>query len=134
MAKAKLRRVNKTELELTRPDGVRQRFPFTYEDTLKVRDICKDAGLGVIVEDKLKEWIKNETAKRNWPFDSIKLDSSLGQALANRSFQRDGIKFINQHRSVLVADEPGLGKTLQIIAYLSDSSIPCASPTSSGKW
>ena len=124
MAKAKLRRVSKTELEFTHPNGQTvQRFPFTYEDTLKIRDWCKENKVGVIVEDKLKEWIKNETAKRSWPFESINLETPLGQALSNRSFQRDGIKFINKHRQVLVADEPGLGKTLQSMSSVVESGL-----------
>ncbi len=123
MAKAKLRRISKSELEFSLPDGTSKRYPFTYEDTLKIRDYCKENKVGVIVEDKLKEWIKNETAKRNWPFESIKQDTALGGALLNRSFQRDGIKFINDHRSVLVADEPGLGKTLQSMGAVIECGI-----------
>lgn len=69
MAKARLRRISKTELEFTHPNGqVKQRFPFTYEDTLKIRDYCKENNIRIIVEDRLKKWIKNETGKRNWPF------------------------------------------------------------------
>lgn len=123
MPKASLKRVSKTELELTTPDGTKQRYPFTYDDTLKIRDYCKQNAIGVIVEDKLKEWIKNETAQRLWPFDSIPQKSALGNALGNRSFQRDGIKFINKNRSVLVADEPGLGKTLQSMSAVVESGV-----------
>lgn len=117
MAKARLRRSSKTSVELIGPNGEGPyELPFTYENTLKFRDTCKENGWRVIVEDKLKEWIKNETSKLAWPFDLIPLDSELGEALSNRSFQRDGIEFINKNKSVLIADEPGLGKTLQSIS------------------
>lgn len=119
MTKAKLRRVSKTELEFTHPNGqVTQRFPFTYDDTLKIRDYCKDNGIRVEVEDRLKEWIRNETAKRKWPFELIPQDSEVGQALTHRSFQRDGVNFLTKNRNVLVADEPGLGKTLQAMTAI----------------
>lgn len=122
MKKAKLRRVTADEIELTAPNGKsRKRFPFTYEDTLKVRDLCKEKGWRVTVEPKLKEWIKNETVQRNWPFDLIPKESELGKALTTRDFQRTGVKFISKHKSVLVADEPGLGKTLQSISAVIES-------------
>ena len=76
--------------------------------------ICVKSADGVaLVEERLREWIKNETVKINWPFDSIPVESELGKALSARSFQRDGVDFIRNHKKVLVADEPGLGKTLQ---------------------
>lgn len=111
--KAKLRRASKDKLEFTTPTGESHKLPFNYDETLKVRDLCKERGWRCQVEEKLKEWIKNETVKRNWPFDSIPADSRLGKALAGRSFQRDGVQFIKDHPNVLVADEPGLGKTMQ---------------------
>lgn len=116
-AKARLRRDSKTTLELVGPNGEGpHRLSFSYENTLKMRDICQQNGWRVLVEDKLKEWIKNETAKQEWKYEMIPLGTPLGEALANRSFQRDGIDFILKNKSVLVADEPGLGKTLQSIS------------------
>lgn len=122
MAKATLRRVSKDELEFTFPDGKRtKRFPFTYEDTLKIRDLCKEKGIRVNVEPKLREWIANETVKRNWPFELIDKDSELGKALTTRKFQREGVEFMKNHKCVLVADEPGLGKTLQSMSAVIES-------------
>jgi SNF2 family DNA or RNA helicase len=110
--KATLRRISKTELEFSN-NGDTQRFPFTYADTLKIRDYCKENGIRVEVEDRLKEWIKNETAQRHWPFELLPIESTIGKALVQRSFQRKGIVFAKEHKVVLNADEPGLGKTLQ---------------------
>ena len=81
VAKARLRRDTKDTLELIGPNGEGpQRLPFSYENTLKLRDFCKANGWRVLVEDKLKEWIKNETAKQAWPFDLIPLGTDLGNA------------------------------------------------------
>lgn len=119
--KAKLRRGSKDSLEFTTPTGQVHKIPFNYEETLKVRDLCKERGWRCQVEDKLKEWIKNETVKVNWPFESIPMNSPLGEALSGRSFQREGVQFIKDHKTVLVADEPGLGKTLQSMSGIVES-------------
>lgn len=42
--------------------------------------------------------------------------SSLSVALHSRPFQMAGARFAMEHRNVLIADEPGLGKTIQSIA------------------
>lgn len=42
--------------------------------------------------------------------------SKLSKALSNRAFQKQGALFAMQHKRVLIADEPGLGKTIQSIA------------------
>lgn len=119
--KASLRRISKNQLEFTSPTGKINIAPFNYENTLKVRDTCKSKGWKCNVEPKLKEWIKNETVKRNWPFDLIPSESRLGDALAQRSFQRDGVKFIKDKKTVLIADQPGLGKTLQAMSGVVES-------------
>lgn len=123
VAKAKLRRKSKDKLEFTTPTGKSHILPFDYDETLKVRDLCKERNWRCQVEDKLKEWIKNETVKRNWPFESIPVESDLGIALSGRSFQRDGVQFIKEHKTVLVADEPGLGKTLQSMSSVIESGV-----------
>ena len=122
MSKARLYRLNKTELELIAPnDEGRERFSFDYDTTLKIRDLCKERGWRVSVEPRLKEWIKNETAKQNWEFDLIPPESPLGIALSHRSFQRDGVDFTTKHKNVLIADEPGLGKSQQAISSVIQS-------------
>jgi len=41
--------------------------------------------------------------------------SNLSKALHGRPFQMEGARFAMEHKSVLIADEPGLGKTIQSI-------------------
>jgi SNF2 family DNA or RNA helicase len=43
---------------------------------------------------------------------------ALTKALADRTYQRIGARFIANGRTVLIADEPGLGKTLETLAGL----------------
>jgi len=42
--------------------------------------------------------------------------SELSKALHSRPFQMKGARFAMEHKRVLIADEPGLGKTIQAIA------------------
>jgi SNF2 family DNA or RNA helicase len=42
--------------------------------------------------------------------------SAIAEAFRNRPFQKDAALFAQYHRNVLIADEPGLGKTLESIA------------------
>ncbi len=94
---------------------------FTYENTLKARDYCTEKGFKLLVDPELKEWIRVETLRRNWPLEMIPFDSKLGQALSHREFQREGIEFAVKHRNILIADEPGLGKTLQAMGSVIES-------------
>lgn len=49
--------------------------------------------------------------------------SDLSKALHSRRFQMDGARFAMKHKQVLIADEPGLGKTIQSIAAVVGSKI-----------
>ena len=49
--------------------------------------------------------------------------SELSKALHSRPFQMSGARFAMQHKNVLIADEPGLGKTIQAIATVVGSKI-----------
>lgn len=120
---AELKRVD-DKLEFVYPTAKgerRQEISFTYENTLKARDFCIEKGFKLTVESELKEWIKTETERRNWPLQMIPFDSALGNALSHRHFQLEGIEFATKHRNILIADEPGLGKTLQAMGAVIES-------------
>ena len=60
---------------------------------------------------------------------------ALAKALANRPYQTAGARFIANGQNTLVADTPGLGKTVQAIAGIVESGVPgpylvCAPKTS----
>lgn len=43
-----------------------------------------------------------------------------------RPFQREGVDFIKSHSHILLADEPGLGKTVQVIKAIDEAALfPC---------
>jgi len=118
-----LRRVTKTELELLNGEGP-QRFPFSYDEAKRIFLAHKEKGVRIRVEPKLAAWLKDETKMRNeWNLDMIPIDTALGQALAHRHFQRESVDFAVRNREVLIADEPGLGKTLQAIAAIVQADI-----------
>lgn len=114
-----LRRATKKELELTNGQ-VRQRFPFGYEEAKQIRDEFAAKEIYLRLEPRLAEYIKQ---RDEWPFQMIPIDSPLGNALAHRHFQREGVDFAVKQREVLIADEPGLGKTLQAIAALIEADV-----------
>jgi SNF2 family DNA or RNA helicase len=47
----------------------------------------------------------------------------LAAAMANRPYQKVGARFIVEGRNVLVADEPGLGKTLETLAAMVEAGV-----------
>lgn len=49
--------------------------------------------------------------------------SELSKALHSRPFQKRGARFVMEHKNVLIADEPGLGKTIQSIAAVVGAKI-----------
>lgn len=138
---AYLRRATKTELELQHffsppiPLGDNKihfnsgnaaevtRYPFDYDEAKRIALGCKESGLKLMFEPRLKEWLKEETEKRKWPFKCIAQDTALGKALSERSFQREAVQFVVKNKEVLIADEPGLGKSLQAIASVIEANI-----------
>lgn len=65
-------------------------------------------------EDELKELIKSDAA-------TLKIAEThgvLAEAMSHRTYQQVGAAFIAMQRRALIADEPGLGKTLEAIAGL----------------
>jgi SNF2 family DNA or RNA helicase len=48
----------------------------------------------------------------------------LAAALASRSYQATGARFIVEGRNVLIADTPGLGKTIEAIAGIVEAGVP----------
>lgn len=121
MEKLTLRRVTKTECEYSLK-GKTKRVPFDYQALLKLRNQCRDNNIRMSIEPRLAEWIKDQADKRkSWPLEMIPLDSELGKALDHRSFQREGVEFAKSKKEVCIADEPGLGKTLQSMAAVVES-------------
>lgn len=103
-------------------------YPLNFNTCQEIREKIGDDGLGAEIEIKpgLWKWAENEAIRLEYvpSADSLELASlprlekenpALLAAASNRPFQTVGISFAAAHRSVCLADEPGLGKTIQTI-------------------
>lgn len=48
----------------------------------------------------------------------------LAEAMAKRTYQRVAARFVTEGRNVLIADDPGLGKTLEALGGIMESGVP----------
>lgn len=71
-------------------------------------------------EDRLKALGAQESAVLH---DVPTLSPALDQAMSTRSYQQVGARFIAETNNCLIADEPGLGKTLEAIAGLMEAKM-----------
>lgn len=117
-----------------RPKYVNNKFQcWTYPLDISVcRDLRRQFGDRLRVGVDLAEWatIQIEMEKQQI---ALRMSSdakllrvpsiapALAEAMNNRKYQRVGARFIADGRSVLLADEPGLGKTLEGLASVIES-------------
>ena len=104
------------------------------------RDIAaaaKTFGVGVRVEPELVTWVKAEKARYGGllkPDDTLTDQSKMLprcrieqpqiiKAMTSKPWQMPGASFIAGQRNVLLADEPGLGKTLQTLAAIIENNV-----------
>lgn len=120
MKVVEIKRVSKDKCEVKFPD-MTQVVEFDYVVLKDLRQKLTDDGYRIRWEDKLRDWIKAESQRRTWPLEIIGRHSALGEALSHREFQRQGVEFSIAQQRVLIADEPGLGKTLQAISAVVES-------------
>lgn len=101
-------------------------YPLTVETCRLLR---KEFGKDLRVGSGLASWARNAIAAEE---AQLKLRTetdatlrrvpqeapALAAAMATRTYQRVGAQFINNGRTVLIADDPGLGKTLEALGGL----------------
>lgn len=103
-------------------------MPLTLDNCRSLRAYFKaDLWIG----PKLNKWAKQAIAEEIALAEMVKAGAAelsrlgnhtrLAEAMSNRTYQQVGAKFIAQQRQALIADEPGLGKTLEAIAGLIES-------------
>ena len=101
-------------------------------DMTVCRDLRSAFGKRLVIGPALNVWARLEVAKElelkaltlshSAELEKVGVNhANLANAMANRTYQQVGAKFIEQQRRVLIADEPGLGKTLEAIAGLIES-------------
>lgn len=101
---------------------------WTYPlDVAVCRDLRRQFGNRLRVGNLLADWYRAEATREQQQLelrsatDAVlkrvpRIAPALADAMANRTYQRVAARFIIEGRNVLIADEPGLGKTLEALA------------------
>jgi len=110
-------------------------FPLTIESCLRLR---QEFGGALKVHAGLSGWYREETGRRS-QMSALAAGRTASPELkelgkrfpalhaavtAARPYQAFGAQFIVDGRSVLIADDPGLGKTLETLAGVVESGVP----------
>lgn len=91
--------------------------PLSWATCLALRSVFKE---DLVIGSKLAEWAKNERETRVDPCNALRdLEDAEGDEQLF-PYQRAGVKFLSKARQALLADEPGLGKTVQTIRALKE--------------
>ncbi len=109
-------------------------FPTHWDVCTGVRQIADDRGVILRTNKALTEWALNEKARQDTIPDVQSMElvnlynveseaPEMWQALQNRPFQTVGAAFAARNRTCLIADQPGLGKTIQSIAAVVESDV-----------
>jgi SNF2 family DNA or RNA helicase len=109
-------------------------LPMIWEVCVGVRQLATRHGAVIRIDPKLAKWAREERKRIDAIPDvqSTKrealpvLEKEAPKAFAainNRPFQTVGAKFIAMNRSALIADEPGLGKSIQTISGLIEAKV-----------
>lgn len=108
----------------SKEDGAHWSYPLTLGTCRKMREVF---GKRMLVGPQLRAWALEERERER---EAVALATqhdaqlltvpelypTMAQAMAGRVYQRAAAKFIAIAGNVLIADEPGLGKTLETIA------------------
>ena len=113
----------------------RWQFPLDYNTCVEIREkICDPMEEEPEIGPELWKWAENERDRLLSIPDPNSLERAelpvlakafpfAHKALNNRPFQTVGVKFAAEHRRVVIADDPGLGKTIQTIGAVIESNI-----------
>lgn len=110
-------------------------FPLTIETCLRLR---QEFGTQLKIRKALSDWYRDETARRQKMNELTsgkaalvvlprlaKLAPLLHEAVTvARPYQAIAARFIVDGRAVIIADDPGLGKTLETLAGVVESGLP----------
>ena len=119
------------------PDEKLWHYPLDMEVARDIRAVARDFGAGLVVEPELARWAKAERARVAAIIapDDTTVDVShlmprcrqqyphLIKAMQEKPWQIPGSAFIVEQKYVLIADEPGLGKTLQTLSALVEADV-----------
>lgn len=115
-------------------------FPLNWETAKSLRKVAKGLGVELEMSEKVKQWGREEKVRqaglkaqrealKNSHQELVDLPvvreehPEMWSALKSRPFQTQGVKFMDERSGVLLADDPGLGKTLQTLATFVESRV-----------
>jgi SNF2 family DNA or RNA helicase len=106
-------------------------YPIDLNTCLELR---RQFGTDLVIGKKLWAWAKEERKRRDKVTDILKQTSfdlpkvaaaspKLAAAMEHRTYQQVGSAFIGATRQAIIADDPGLGKTLQVMGAVVEAGI-----------
>lgn len=112
-------------------------FPLDLPSINAVTDVGRQFRCNFVIDPALRAWVQAERKRISnliAPDDitqasadllpQLKADMpQLWESLATRPFQLLGAEFIARQRNVLMADQPGMGKTIQTLAAIAENRI-----------
>ncbi|QHB37470.1 DNA helicase [Mycobacterium phage Aikoy] len=112
----------------------RWQFPVKWETCTGAREIANKYGAELRLSAALSDWAWEEKARIDSIPDVQSMDlvelpkvqdeaPAIWKAMQDRPFQTVGAAFAARNRSCLIADQPGLGKTVQTIGAVIESGI-----------
>lgn len=112
----------------------RWQFPVSWDTCTGARKVANEFGADILIAPSLTEWATAERQRRATipdvqSMDLVELQAveaeapALAKALKSRPFQTVGVAFAARNQSCLIADQPGLGKTLQAIGAVIESGV-----------
>lgn len=112
----------------------RWQFPLHWDTCTGARKVANACGADLKLTKGLVEWAQREKARQATIPDVQSMElielpqiqaqaPRLWQAMTNRPFQTVGAAFAARNHSCLIADQPGLGKTLQSIGAVIEAGI-----------
>jgi SNF2 family DNA or RNA helicase len=109
-------------------------FPPKWDTCTNARKVADSEGHEILLSPELRTWALEEKARQEQIPDvnSMELTDlpiirqhypAIWSAITSRPFQTVGAAFAARNRSCLIADQPGLGKTVQSIAAVIEADI-----------
>lgn len=109
-------------------------FPMHWDTCVNARKVANRFGAELTILPLLKEWAINEKQRRADIPDVQSMElvnlprvsrdyPGIWEAVKSRPFQTVGAAFAARNHSCLIADQPGLGKTIQSIAAIIEAGI-----------
>jgi SNF2 family DNA or RNA helicase len=109
-------------------------FPIHWDTCTKTRELATQFDATIKIAPELLDWANEEKARQETIPDVQSMDlielprvaaeaPQIWAAICERPFQSVGAAFAARNGSCLIADQPGLGKTIQSVAAIIESGI-----------